>query len=66
VGVALGFSPLCVMTAVVCAYFQMLKATILDIGRQHIKPHHGQEDEKDHTIANTNLQSKLNGCKRHL
>ena len=66
VGVAFAFSPLCVTTATVCAYFQMLKAAILAIRRQYISPHHVQEDGQVHTAANTNLQFKLNECIRHL
>jgi hypothetical protein len=66
VGVAFAFSSLCVTTATVSAYFQMLKAAILDIRRQYISPHVGQEDGQVHTAANTNLQSKLNECIRHL
>jgi hypothetical protein len=45
--------------------FDKLKAAILDIKQQHTTPHHGQEDEHDDTIANRDLQVKLNACIRH-
>jgi hypothetical protein len=53
------------LIAVACSQFDKLKAAILDIRQQHITPQHGQEDEQDHTIANCDLQAKLNACIRH-
>ena len=43
-----------------CSQFDKLKAAILDIRQQH-----EQEDEYDDTIANSDLQAKLNACIRH-
>jgi len=45
--------------------FDKLKAAILDIRQQHITSRHRQEDEQVHTIANCDLQTKLNACIRH-
>jgi hypothetical protein len=53
------------LIAVACSQFDKIKAAILDITQQHISPHRGQEDEQDHTIANWDLQAKLNACIRH-
>jgi hypothetical protein len=53
------------MIAVACTQFDKLKAAILDIRQQHIRPHHGQEDEQVHTTANYDLQAKLNACIQH-
>jgi hypothetical protein len=53
------------LIAVACSQFDKLKAAILDIGQQHITPHHRQEDGQDHTIADRNLQARLNACIRH-
>jgi len=53
------------MIAVACSQFDKLNMAILDIRQQHITPHRGQEDEQDHTIANCDLQAKLNACIRH-
>ena len=53
------------LIAVACSQFEKLKAAILDIRQQHITPHHRQEDEQVHTIANCDLQAKLNVCIRH-
>jgi len=53
------------LIVVACSQFQKLNMAILDIRQQHITPHHGQEDEQDHTIANCDLQAKLNACIRH-
>jgi hypothetical protein len=50
---------------VACSQFDKLKVAILDIRQQHIRPHEGQEDEQDHTIAKCELQAKLNVCIRH-
>jgi hypothetical protein len=51
--------------AIACTQFDKLKAAILDIRQQHITSHHGQEDEQVHTIAKSDLQTKLNACIRH-
>ena len=48
-----------------CSQFDKLKAAILDIRQEHIRPQHGQEDEQAHTTANCDLQAKLNLCIRH-
>ena len=65
-GVLCGYTSLVTtMIAVACSQFDKLKMAILDIRQQHITPHHRQEDEQDHTIANCDLQAKLNACIRH-
>jgi hypothetical protein len=65
VGVVCGYMSLVTtLIAVACSQFHKLKMAILDIRQQHIKPHCGQEDEQDHTIANCELQAKLNACIR--
>ena len=48
-----------------CSQYDKLKAAILDIRQQHITSQHEQEDEYDDTIANCDLQAKLNACIRH-
>jgi len=53
------------LIAVACSQFDKLKTAILDIRQQHITPQHRQEDEQVHTIANCDLQAKLNACIRH-
>jgi hypothetical protein len=53
------------LTAVACSQFGKLKAAILDIRQQHITFHHRQEYEHSHSIANCDLQAKLNACIRH-
>jgi hypothetical protein len=53
------------LIAVACTQFDKLKAAVLDIQHEHITSHHGQEDEQVHTIANCDLQAKLNACIRH-
>jgi hypothetical protein len=50
---------------VACTQFEKLKAAILDIRQEHITPHHVQEDEQVHTVANRDLQAKLNACIQH-
>jgi len=66
VGVLFGYlSLVTTLIAVACSQIDKLKAAILDIRQQHITPHHRQEDEQDHTIANCDLQAKLNSCIRH-
>ena len=52
------------LIAVACSQFEKVKTSILDIRQQHITPHHGMEDKKIHTIANRDLQTKLNACIR--
>jgi hypothetical protein len=52
------------LIAVACSQSDKLKAAILDIRQQYIKPHQGQEDEPVHAIANCDLQAKLNACIR--
>ena len=65
-GITCGFLSLCTaLIAVACSQFDKLKAAIEDIRQQHITPHRGQEDEQYHTIANCELQAKLNVCIRH-
>jgi hypothetical protein len=65
-GVIFGYTSLVTtLIAVACSQFDKLKMAILDIKQQHITPHHGQEDEHDHTIANCDLQASLNACIRH-
>jgi len=64
-GVVCGYiSLVTTLIAVACSQFDKLKMAILDIRQQHITPHHGQENEQDHTIANCYLQAKLNACIR--
>jgi hypothetical protein len=53
------------LIAVACSQFEKLKAFILNIRQQEINPLHRQEDEQDHTIANSDLQAKLTSCIRH-
>jgi len=53
------------LNAIACTQFDKLKAAILDIRHQHITPQSEQEDEHAHTIANCDLQVKLNACIRH-
>jgi hypothetical protein len=53
------------LIAVACSQFDKLKEAILDIRQQYITSDHGNEDEQVQTIANRNLQSKLNKCIRH-
>jgi hypothetical protein len=66
VGVVCGYMSLVTtLIAVACSQFDKLKMAILDIRQQHITSHQGQEDEQDHTIANCDLQAKLNACIRH-
>ena len=65
-GVVCGYlSVISTLIAVACSQFDKLKAAILDIRQQHFMAHHRQEDEQDHTIANCELQAKLNVCIRH-
>jgi len=66
VGIVCGYMSLVTsLIAVTCSQFDKLKAAILDIRQQHITPHLRQEDEQDHTIANCDLQAKLNACIGH-
>jgi len=66
VGVECGYMSLVTtLIAVACSQFDKLKAVILDIGQQHIAPRHRKEVEQVHTIANCELQAKLNACIRH-
>jgi len=51
--------------AVAFTQFDKLKAAILEIRQQHITPQRGQEHEQVHSIANCDLQVKLNSCIRH-
>jgi hypothetical protein len=53
------------LIVVACSQFEELKAAILDIRQQNITLQHRQEDEQVHTIANCDLQDKLNVCIRH-
>jgi hypothetical protein len=53
------------LTSVACSQFSKLNEAILDIRQQHITPHHVQENEQVHTIANSDLQEKLSACIRH-
>jgi len=65
-GIVLGYSSLvATLIAVACSQFDKLKTTILHIRQQHTTPQSGQEDEQFHTIANSDLQEKLNACIRH-
>jgi hypothetical protein len=50
---------------VACSQFDKLKAAILDIREENMKPHYGQKDEQENTIANCEWQEKLNACIRH-
>jgi len=62
VGVVCGYiSLVTTLIAVASSQFDKLKMAILDIRQQHIT----QEDEEGHTIANCDLQTKLNACIRH-
>jgi len=66
VGVVFGYMSLVTtLIAVACSQFDKLNRAILDTRQQHITPHQGQEDEQDHSIANCDLQAKLNTCIRH-
>jgi hypothetical protein len=53
------------LIAVACSQFDKLKAAILDIQQEYITSHQRQEFEGVPTIANCNLQDKLNACIRH-
>ena len=53
------------LIAVACSQIDKLKMAILDIRQQRITPHHRQEDEQVHTIANCDWQAKLTACIRH-
>jgi hypothetical protein len=53
------------LIVVACSQFDKLKAAILDIRQKHITLQHRQEDEQVDTIANSDLQAKLNACIRH-
>jgi hypothetical protein len=53
------------LIAVACSQFDKLKAAILDIRQENMKPHYGQKDEQDNKIANCEWQVKLNACIRH-
>jgi hypothetical protein len=65
-GVVCGYTSLVTsLIAVACSQFDKLKAAILDIRQQHITPHRGKEDDQDHTVANSDLQAKINACIRH-
>jgi hypothetical protein len=65
-GIACGYlSLVTTLIAVACSQFYKLKVAIQDIRQQHITPKHRQEDERDHTFANCDLQEKLNACIRH-
>jgi hypothetical protein len=66
IGVTVSYPSLCTaLVAVACTQFDKLKAAILDIRQEHITPQNGQEDEYNVTVANSNLQAKLNACIRH-
>ena len=57
VGVVFGYiSLVTTLIAVACSQFDKLKLAILDIRQQH----NTQEGEEVHTIANCDLQTKLN------
>jgi hypothetical protein len=65
VGIVCGYTSLvATLIAVACSQFDKLKAAILDIRQEHITPQNWQEDEQVHTIANCDLQAKLNVCIR--
>jgi len=65
-GIVCGYMSLfTTLIAVACSQFQKLNVAILDIRQQHITPQHRQKDEQVHTIANCDLQTKLNVCIRH-
>jgi len=53
------------LIAVACSQFDKINAAILDIRQQHITAQYRQEDEQINTIANCDLQAKLNACIRH-
>jgi len=66
VGIACGFMSLATtLIAVACSQFDKLKAAILDIREENMKPHYGKEDGQDNAISICNLQARLNGCIRH-
>jgi hypothetical protein len=53
------------LIAVAYSHFDNVKAAILDIRQQHITSHDEQEVEQVYSIANCELQTKLNTCIRH-
>jgi choline-glycine betaine transporter len=53
-----------ILIVVACAQFQKVKAAVLDIRQEHIRPNHVQEDEQVHNIAKCKFQAKLNACIR--
>ena len=64
-GVTISYPSLCTtLIAVACTQFDKLKAATLDVRQQHVTSRQEQEDEF-HTIANCDLQVKLNACIRH-
>jgi len=65
-GIVCGYMSLVTtMIAVTFTQFDKLKAAILDIRQKKITSQRGQEDEQVHSIANYDLQVKLNACIRH-
>jgi len=65
-GISCGYMTLVTtLIHVACSQFDKLKLAILDIRQQRITPHRGHEDGEVHTIANCDLQAKLNACIRH-
>jgi hypothetical protein len=66
IGVVYFYTSLIVsLIAIACTQFDKIKPAILDIRQQHITRRHGQEDEQDNTITNSDLQAKLSACIRH-
>ena len=53
------------LIAVACTQFQKMNLALLNIGKEHITIHHGQEDEQVHTIARCDLKALLNSCIQH-
>ena len=54
-----------ILIAVACTQFDKLKAAVLDIQQEHITSHNGLKYGQVHTIANCDLQAKLNACIQH-
>jgi len=65
-GITCGFPSLAItLIAVACSQLEKVKAAIPDIRQRHMTSLQGLEDEHDNTIANCDLQAKLNACIRH-
>ena len=66
VGIVCGYMSLVTtLIAVACSQFEKLKLAILDTRQENNTPRQGREDEQVYTIADCDLQAKLNVCIRY-